>query len=508
MEAKMRATPLKGIFGHSRIRKLLPLALALTILNASQCESMEEQWLKAIEHGDLELVRELADEHDLDPNLRDEEGVVLEIALENGHLDVAKELLRMGADPNLVNLNTLRKGPELLALNERIGISKFLEKHGLDPARGLRCPSKMKWDGEKCSPLEPEGGEEGDEGDEGDEDDEDRDHDENDKLGGKEEEEEAKNGKPKCQEGEELVLGNCLPKCLPGQKRVGDKCVAVEPKVKRVRKGRIAIVTQFTENLRVYADLTTKNHKKYADKHNYSYIKYEGKITNRFEYPYGRNMVFKEGLYWQKVEAVQRTLDEKIPGSNNPKYLWVLWIDADAFFTNQEIKLEDIIRKYAPQDSNVGLILPRDESGHPNIVINNGVFLLRNNEWGRNFIQSIVDMFEAYKECDTPEQDAFQDYVFQARARFSVCGWENRMRKVEDGHYELNKVREGVKLIPQRVMDSFERKKVDENSEARWQPCDFIAHVSGMPDEERRKVIEGILDKLDEVSCTSVLKSF
>lgn len=92
-----------------------------------------------------------------------------------------------------------------------------------------------------------------------------------------------------------------------------------------------------------YLEYTWQNHKRYAQKNAYDYWFRNGKIDgNKFSDPDGKNDIFKHGLYWQKVAAAEQALaitDE----NNNPAYRWVMWIDADAFFTDLDKRIETII---------------------------------------------------------------------------------------------------------------------------------------------------------------------
>ena len=80
--------------------------------------------------------------------------------------------------------------------------------------------------------------------------------------------------------------------------------------------------------------------------------------------------------HWNKLVSIDRWL---------PHYDWVLWVDADALFLNQEIRLEDVIREAERAVVNRGLkaedigLVISQQNNFPNgfAMYNSGVMLLR-----------------------------------------------------------------------------------------------------------------------------------
>lgn len=255
----------------------------------------------------------------------------------------------------------------------------------------------------------------------------------------------------------------------------------------------ICLVTQYTENLRPFADLAVANQKAYAQKQGYRYQNYLGRISgNLFQDPSQKTPLRKGGLYWQKITAVKNHLNDTCK--------WVMWLDADVVITNPNRKVEQIISTFAYRHVNGELVeknvlMPRDEA-NPAVVINNGVFLVKNNDWSKKFMDQVEGLYPIYKNLGTPEQDAFRDVIFQV---VKPSENENAANRLED--YQKSKILPEVGVIPQRVMDSFYRPESKDTSTAHWKRCDFIAHISGTPDDKRTVVLERLQEELNRYSC-------
>ncbi len=86
---------------------------------------------------------------------------------------------------------------------------------------------------------------------------------------------------------------------------------------------KLAIVTLYTSNIAYYAEITNINKEKYCEKHGYDL------------YTFGR--FTKLNPNWDKSLAMLEVM------KNN--YDYVMWMDADAVFINDDIRIEDIIDK-------------------------------------------------------------------------------------------------------------------------------------------------------------------
>ena len=133
----------------------------------------------------------------------------------------------------------------------------------------------------------------------------------------------------------------------------------------------IAIVTQNTKNIiNEYFIETRKNHINYSNKHNYSYyVFYENlaEEVNKGESP---------KICWSKVRACLNII-------SNHKY--IMWIDADAIFCNQDIKIEDKISIDITKD----FFLSKDPKSH---YINSGVMIWKNTEISKEILNKWWNM--------------------------------------------------------------------------------------------------------------------
>lgn len=113
-------------------------------------------------------------------------------------------------------------------------------------------------------------------------------------------------------------------------------------------------------------DLTWESKQQYADKHGYYLFDGSDLVDPR------------RPAQWSKILAAQHLLTVE-------QCDWVLWHDADTLFMNTSIRIEDFL----PQDPRVDLLVAVDD---PNPGYNSGSWLVKNSEWGRQFLQDWWDM--------------------------------------------------------------------------------------------------------------------
>lgn len=256
----------------------------------------------------------------------------------------------------------------------------------------------------------------------------------------------------------------------------------------------ICIVSQYTPNMAKFAEIAKKNHEKYASKHGYTYEVYNGRISGQTFLDPSRgneNHLRGGGLYWQKVMATKNLMNSMNQDGTQPLCAWVFWVDTDILFTDMNTSIESLIARWdaaSERGVETSLFLPKDESGVvPTIKINNGAYLLKNNAWGKAFIQAIEDSYAQYKDDSTPEQDAFQDYVYQ---EFKTSA--HRPARV----FDESRVQREVVLVPQRAFDSFYRPGYSDPVSAKWQRGDFIAHFSGISNSTRVSEMKKVIHDL------------
>lgn len=111
---------------------------------------------------------------------------------------------------------------------------------------------------------------------------------------------------------------------------------------------------------------TWKNKADYAEKHGYRL--YDGSSLIDTTRPPG----------WSKIRAVQHLMRE------NEGCDWVMWVDADTVFMNSDIEIESFL----PHDPSKDMIVGSDNGGG----YNSGVFVLRNSQWSRKFLDNWWNM--------------------------------------------------------------------------------------------------------------------
>lgn len=281
--------------------------------------------------------------------------------------------------------------------------------------------------------------------------------------------------------------------CGPRQDSDGEPDFAAFKNL-NLKPGEICLTTHYTEDQKNFSEKAVSNHRSYAQRYGYQYQEHIGVISgDLFQDPGNSNKVRKNGLYWQKVTAVKSFLSK-------PECRYVMWLDSDVIYTNFDITVESIIKQYAfrKRDGKTierHLFMPSDETNHPSIVINNGVFIIKNSPWGRSFMENTQKIYAAYKDNPTPEQDAFQDVIYQW-----VKSEPNNPPVRSRREYTQDRKLEEVAILPQRVMDSFYREAHDKPG-AQWQPCDYIAHLSALSGDRRASLMDRFFKEIPTYQC-------
>ena len=118
-------------------------------------------------------------------------------------------------------------------------------------------------------------------------------------------------------------------------------------------------------NFDAVLELSWDNKLKYAQKHGYSL------------YDASHLLDTSRPPAWSKIKAVQHQLES---GDCD----WVMWTDADTVIMNSDKKVEHFL----PSDEDINLLVGSDNGGG----YNSGVFLFKNTDWSRQFLQKWWDM--------------------------------------------------------------------------------------------------------------------
>ena len=139
-------------------------------------------------------------------------------------------------------------------------------------------------------------------------------------------------------------------------------------------KKKIIIVTLETRKIELL-EYHNKNIKDYSIKHDYSYLFFD-KYENKLKLP----------IYWTKIQLVLEILE-----NNNVDY--VMWIDSDTIICEPEINLEYIINQCPEKSIFIGLDYPATDR------YNAGVFLIKNNDIGKNFLKECIKVYTTRDKC-------------------------------------------------------------------------------------------------------------
>ncbi len=210
----------------------------------------------------------------------------------------------------------------------------------------------------------------------------------------------------------------------------------------------IAIVTISTPNRISFSQYTLSSLIKYASKWGY-YLHF---------YPNPPDT--SRSIYWGKIKVVLDLLKEG-------KYDWYVWFDDDIFITNPEISIGQIIKDCGPQ---VHFIIAAHKT-FPILEndVNSGVFMVRNSEWSRNFLQQVWERGDG-QPGSYMEQGAISELIVT--------------EKYKNSPY--------IVRLPGRKIQSILTLlyKGDCGDYGQWQPGDFAAHLAGAYERARCIICE------------------
>lgn len=180
----------------------------------------------------------------------------------------------------------------------------------------------------------------------------------------------------------------------------------------------------------------TESKRKYCNQQGYDFICIEENLDPSRE------------LAWSKILAVLKVME-------NPKYKWVFWVDADSIIMNTAIRVEDLI------DEKYDFIINEDCNG-----LNAGVFLIRNCNAAKKFLQGVYDRPDA-RNFAWADTDAIE--------------WELKDKK------EFATL---TKKVPQRLLNSYPAETAGNNIAALFHDGDFIIHFASLRGEQLRNLFE------------------
>lgn len=135
------------------------------------------------------------------------------------------------------------------------------------------------------------------------------------------------------------------------------------------KKNKFTLTTMYTDNIKSYGEISTKNKEWYASKYNIELIVTKERLSQRHP-------------AWDKIQCVLNAMMQ-----NNSDY--IIWMDADAIFLTDQIDFNTIVNIYPnknfivcndPYNPHELLDISHDYNKLENLhIINTGVFIIKNN---------------------------------------------------------------------------------------------------------------------------------
>lgn len=150
----------------------------------------------------------------------------------------------------------------------------------------------------------------------------------------------------------------------------------------------------YTENIKSYARLSMKINKKYADTHGYFFFVGHENMKK-----------YNKAPQWCKILLIKQLLED--PAMKNVDYFF--WIDADAIFNKQDVKIEQFIEKHSFAEI---IICDDNENSGRTPSINTGTMIVRNSDWNRNFFNQIWNYDGVFNWKPVHEQAVMEQLIF------------------------------------------------------------------------------------------------
>mmetsp|Transcript_29674 Transcript_29674/g.69946 ORF Transcript_29674/g.69946 Transcript_29674/m.69946 type:complete len:216 (+) Transcript_29674:3-650(+) len=106
--------------------------------------------------------------------------------------------------------------------------------------------------------------------------------------------------------------------------------------------------------------------------------------------------------WMNKLIAIQQNLEA---------FDWLFWVDCDLFFMNPKKTVDSLIYAALERTPEASLLIAED-----GMMLNSGSFLLRHNDWGKDFLARTVDLLSA------PMPQSFQHMPWHEQAPLMYLG--------------------------------------------------------------------------------------
>ena len=213
-----------------------------------------------------------------------------------------------------------------------------------------------------------------------------------------------------------------------------------------------ALMLSVNHKMPLLGAISDPNHQEYCDKHNFKYhvLQPDADFNTSFTPAWGKLLGIRNAL-----------LDG---------WKYVIWIDADAVFTNMT---DDILRHV---DDSHDIFISKDMNG-----LNSGVMIIRNTAWVSMYLKYLYDFRDSWPQgvnaCFRYEQRGFaltyHDIQF-SRKNYGIKPFPY----FED-------VRRRIKIVPNSEFNSYECLTRSCKS-VKWEKGNTVYHVPGMGNKESR----------------------
>ncbi len=214
------------------------------------------------------------------------------------------------------------------------------------------------------------------------------------------------------------------------------------------------IVYTFADDaVKEYADISSSINEAYCKKHGYKWIKNSKNTLDKGTWD----------PHWEKVVMTRDILKK-----NNDKYIF--WLDADAAFNQNDIKLTSFSKIYPNADILVchdGLNKSDEKDNMKPYFVNTGAMMFKNTKWTKAFVNKWIDEAGVFKKnSPLQDQDKFVDMLKN-----------DEMSCLSKGK---------VEVLPMNAFNS---------PYARTNGDNFVVHLMKKSTEERKKIFNRIKNK-------------
>ena len=162
---------------------------------------------------------------------------------------------------------------------------------------------------------------------------------------------------------------------------------------------------------------------------------------------------------WSKPAYVLSLLLRELSKPESERLEWLFWVDADTVILNPYVPIEIFLPPHLPEFEETYLLYSNDWNG-----LNNGVFLVRVNQWAVKLFTAIV----AYRHFKPNEKLQFRD--------------QSAMDNVMKEPYFVN----NVVQAPQRWFNAYQGEHNDTLAPFQIRRGDLLVHFAGVPAREQR----------------------